>query len=231
MSSRVKSTALTSPVLINEVGNKLLQTGDKYYILFRLLIETGIPCVQLLRKKVSHVRNADEITYLRQKTNQLEHHSLSDELKRELALYTSAMSPDSYLFPSDTKNKPLNIVLLQTRLADISRELQVSEITVRSLHKTYQYNEYLKGGTARKRIKQILHLYNEEKIEEYFGVSLQKKDAHSLESMLTMIQKKQETLSYIIATQQDSTNPSLYQYLEILLHDTENCLKQYSEPD
>ncbi len=172
MKETSKSPAIDSPALIIEIGDRLLKTGVKYYMLYQMLVKTGISCTQLLEKKVSDVQNKETISYYRQKTYQIDYQPLDKDLQREIALYTYSLPADTYLFPSDKKNKPLNIYLMQKRLHEISLELGIPPITVRSLMKTYQYHEYLKDETSQKKIKQILHLYNQEALESYFGIPL-----------------------------------------------------------
>lgn len=231
MPARTRSTAISSPDLLSEIGKRMLRTGDKYYILFQMLVKTGISCTQLLEKKVSDVRNKDSISYHRQKTNLTAYLPLDEDLKKEIALYTFSMPMDGYLFPANKYNQPLNIYLIQKRLKDISTELQIPEISVRSLMKTYQYNEYIKGGECQKRIKSILHIYSRDALETYFGISLPSEEDITCKelqiSMEDIYSKLMETLSH---KEGNLTNSQKNEVVS-LIQEMEKCLHGMDEPD
>ncbi len=230
MPSNTRTTVILSPSLIQEVGTRLQKTGDKYYILFHLLIKTGIPCSQFLNKKVSDVRGKKTISYCRRNTNIVENFPLDDELQKELALYTSSMTADSYLFPANSKNTPLSIYLFQRRLSGISEELHIPEIRVRSLIKTYQYQEYLKGGAAQKQIKQILHKGSVKRLETYFGVSLPVTDTLLPETYVSDLNiALQELIDRFQTCQNELTYPEAQAMLS-LLDEIRRCKDMFDSP-
>lgn len=231
MQSMPKSSAIASPELIFEIGKRMLKTGDKYYILYQMLIKTGISCTQLLEKRVSDVRNKSAISYYRQKTNQIEYQSLDEELQRELSLYTHSLPMDAYLFPSNKNNQPLNIYLIQKRLKDISTELQIPIVTVRSLMKTYQYHEYAKGGSRQKRIKHILHLHSTEALESYFGISLPSECNVSCEELVANLNVTHKKLLDAISSNQEGLSNAKKNILASLLQNMNECLHRMEEPD
>lgn len=217
MPSNTRTTVILSPSLIQEVGTRLQKTGVKYYILFQLLIKTGIPCSQFLNKKVSDVRGKKTISYCRRNTNVVENIPLDDEMQRELALYTSSMAADSYLFPANSKNTPISIYLFQRRLSSISEELHIPEIRVRSLIKTYQYQEYLKGGVAQKQIKQILHKGSKNRLEAYFGAPLPAADTLLPETFMYDLNRGfQDLLECFQNRHNDLTYPEAQALLSLL---------------
>jgi len=85
---------------IQEIKDELLKSGYRDYLLFVAGINTGLRISDLLKLKVSDVRDKEHIVIREQKTDKTKRFLINGCFKKAIESYIKNMSDDSYLFTS-----------------------------------------------------------------------------------------------------------------------------------
>lgn len=166
------SRAIVSSQEEKELGSALRKQGFKYYILYRLMIDTGISLNTALSLVVSDLKDKDCL-FLHNHPNALEEGyivHLSNPVKKELTLYLEDKPLTSYVFCAQDNVTPLGPTTFRRTLMDCAEKCDMKNITPLSLKKTYMYHRYLKCGNVTT-IRKELSLPSNRHVYEYFGLA------------------------------------------------------------
>ncbi|PUU89006.1 MAG: integrase family protein [Halanaerobium sp.] len=129
--------------LIEEVKRLLLMDNYRNYLLFVLGINTGLRIGDMLRLKVSDVRNKTHIQIKEQKTQKSKKFFINGALRDALDRYIKNMADHEYLFQSrNGTNKPITRSQAYRVLSSVGKEVGLESIGCHSTRKTFGYHHY-----------------------------------------------------------------------------------------
>ncbi|APC65555.1 hypothetical protein AAV35_000485 [Salimicrobium jeotgali] len=109
-------------------------------MLFLLGINTGLRISDLLRLKVSHVRNCDFFNLIEQKSEKKREVDVR-ALRGEIDDYIAGKGQEDYLFPSQKGGKPITTVQAYRILADAAAFLDRDDVGTQTLPSTLRWRE------------------------------------------------------------------------------------------
>ncbi|QEK12166.1 site-specific integrase [Crassaminicella thermophila] len=128
---------------IEDMKNELLKSGYKNYLLFVAGINTGLRISDLLKLKVSDVRNRTHISIQEKKTGKEKRFLINNQLRKDFEMYIKNMREEEYLFQSRKgKNKPISRVQAYRILNNAANAIGISEVGTHTLRKTFGYWHY-----------------------------------------------------------------------------------------
>lgn len=130
---------------IDAMKRELLRMGYRNYMLFLVGINTGLRISDILKLRVSDVRNQTHITMKEQKTGKRKKIKITG-IAEELDDYIENMASDEYLFQSQKgTNQPITRVQAYRILNKAANAVGIQEeIGTHTLRKTYGYHFYQK---------------------------------------------------------------------------------------
>jgi polyhydroxyalkanoate synthesis regulator phasin len=148
--SRQVSKAINSPVLEEIIGKQLRDMGESYYLLYRLSIETGYVCGDLLRLNVRDVYKKKVIKIPSKLTSKERDREISDELYSDLTAFCDNRPLSQALFIGSKSGTRLNFPTFQKALLRVSHSLGINPVlTASALRKTYLFHVIMiTGNTA-----------------------------------------------------------------------------------
>lgn len=161
---------ITSPLTLKLLAQELKNTHEDYYIVFRIMIETGYYLGALLECHVKDLRDKDTL-HIRtcKRYDVLREARLSETLKAELSEFFKDKSDNEFAFVSRKTGEKLHFGSYKNALKAASRRLGIDPpVTVSALELTYKYNQYIESpDTAHSTGKQK----NYKSSAEHFGLS------------------------------------------------------------
>jgi integrase len=154
---------------IDEMKLILKKQNYRNYFLFILGINTGLRIGDLLKLKVSDVRDKTHLSIKEQKTEKFKRFPINDSLRKEIAEYTFKMSDETFLFEG-RKGKPLGRIMAWKILSDTAKEVGLEEIGTHTLRKTFGYHFYQR----KKDVAILQNIFNHSSPSEtlqYIGIS------------------------------------------------------------
>ncbi len=134
---------IRDPVVVEDIANYLKKTNERNYILYLLGIYTGLRISDILKRKISDVKNRNSISIREKKTSKQKNFEINPFLKRELANFISDKDPDDYLIKSrEEYNKPLSRSMAYRILKEVADRFGLENIGCHSLRKTFGYHFY-----------------------------------------------------------------------------------------
>jgi len=132
--------------LIEKMKVILKKQNYRNYFLFVFGINSGLRISDILKLKVSDVRNKTHVVITEKKTGKEKRFKLNTNLQIEIKEYISNMSNDEYLFTpvTDRQKKPISREMAWIILNKAARELGLEEIGTHTLRKTFGYHFYQK---------------------------------------------------------------------------------------
>ncbi|QXM06036.1 site-specific integrase [Crassaminicella indica] len=128
---------------IEDMKNELLKSGYKNYLLFVAGINTGLRISDLLKLKVSDVRNRTHILLQEKKTGKEKRFLINNQLRKDFEVYIKNMRDAEYLFQSRKgKNKPISRVQAYRILNNAAKAVGINEVGTHTLRKTFGYWHY-----------------------------------------------------------------------------------------
>ena len=129
---------------IEAMKRELLKSGTRDYMLFMLGVNTGLRISDILKLKVSDVKNKSHITLTEDKTDKAKRIKING-LKQELDNYIDGLQADDYLFQSQKgDNKPITRIQAYRILNKAADKLKLDEVGTHTLRKTFGYHFYQK---------------------------------------------------------------------------------------
>ncbi len=141
---------ITSANTIRLLGEDLRAQQEDYYLIYRLILETGIPLSSLLDLTVNDLKDKKEIEVLSsRKYNTTRLAPLSRTLQKDLKAFLNGRSGHEYVFTSRFTGDKLHPSTFKTALKFLStRHGLEPPVTVLVLTRTYAYNQYLKDPST-----------------------------------------------------------------------------------
>ena len=128
---------------IEEMKAELLKQGHRDYMLFVIGINTGLRISDLLKLKVSDVKDKTHILLTEQKTSKTKRFLINSQLKQDIDKYINNMGNDEYLFQSQKgDNKAISRVQAYRILNKAAEQVGLEEIGTHTLRKTMGYWHY-----------------------------------------------------------------------------------------
>ncbi len=176
-------TPITSEYIIDLVADNIRKKRECYYIILRLILETGITLTNIPKLKVKDIKG-ETISFnpVHKYVTRVE--KLSPELQEEIAEYTKGKGDDDLAFTAYRDNtKPLFERGFQKALTAASEFYNIEPpVTSERLRRTYIYNLLVKEHDLDK-IRSITGCRSPKEVYEYLSLPLPKsKNAERLES-------------------------------------------------
>ena len=133
---------------LEQMKFELKKNGTRDYMLFYVGINTGLRVSDIVKLKVSDVKNAngtmkEYVTIVEKKTSKTKKFPIYNGLLAELTKYTSDMEQDQYLFPSQKGvNQHITEVQAYRILNKAGKNIGLEEIGTHSMRKTFGYHHY-----------------------------------------------------------------------------------------
>lgn len=128
---------------IEEMKNQLLKMNYRNYMLFIIGINTGLRISDILKLKVSNVKNKSHIIIKEEKTGKIKKFLINNLLKQDVDKYIINMKEEEYLFQSQKgDNRAISRVQAYRILKEAANKVGISNIGTHSLRKTFGYHHY-----------------------------------------------------------------------------------------
>ncbi len=215
------SSPITSPVLLELIAKELRSMYEGYYLVFKIMIETGYNLNGLLKCKVRDLKDKSTLSVpTSRKSNYLEDIPISEELQKDLKNYLEDFDEDDYAFTSRFTGKKLHVGTIKKALLSVSKHHGIDPpLTVASIAKTYKYNEVLNGNYVRKHSK-----YSFETLYKTLGLEIPEDDDEYLkhgrvkttyykEDMLRKFRERVETVFDTISRNTERPDRVTTEYL------------------
>lgn len=129
--------------LIEKMKSELLNIGYKNYMLFVVGINTGLRISDILKLKVSDVKDKTHIIITEKKTKKNKRFLINSSLRAEIDRYIKNMNDMDYLFKSQKgDNKAISRIQAYRILNKAADKLGIEEIGTHTLRKTFGYWHY-----------------------------------------------------------------------------------------
>jgi integrase len=129
--------------LVRDMASYLKKTNERNYIMFLCGIYTGLRISDILKLKVSDVKNKNYISLREQKTGKQKTFEINPVLKREITSYIVDKDPDDYLIKSrEDYNKPLTRSMAYKIMQEVADKFSLECIGCHTLRKTFGYHFY-----------------------------------------------------------------------------------------
>ena len=158
--------------ILKDITEHLKLRSDRDYILFMLGIYSGLRISDILKLKVSDVRDQDYFMVTEQKTGNIRKIIINPELRREIAKYVAEKDNEDYLVRS---RENYNRAISRQRAYQIitaAGEKYGVRLSTHSMRKTFGYHFYLQCG-ERNALPVLMKIYghrSELQTLDYIGV-------------------------------------------------------------
>lgn len=134
---------IRDPATVENIAKYLKITNERNYIMFLCGIYTGLRISDILKLKISDVKNRNSINLREKKTQKQRIFEINPLLKRELAAYIYGKDPDEYLIKSRQDfNRPLTRSMAYKILQGVAEQFSLECIGCHTLRKTFGYHFY-----------------------------------------------------------------------------------------
>ena len=129
---------------VNKVKTALEKQSKRNQLLFILGINTGLRISDILKLKVSDVKNKKYIIIQEQKTKKIRKIIISNTIKISLRQFTEQKNSNEYLFKSRKgNNRPISRIQAYRIIHDACQKAEVKErIGTHTMRKTFGYHFY-----------------------------------------------------------------------------------------
>ena len=129
--------------LLQDIAAYLKRKNERDYILFMVGIYTGLRISDILKLRVSDLKNKDYIVIREKKTGKQQTMEINPILKRELAKYIISKGHNEYLIKSrQNQDKPMTRGMAYKILQDVAMHFGLQSIGCHTLRKTFGYHFY-----------------------------------------------------------------------------------------
>lgn len=130
---------------IEIVKRILKKNGSRDYLLFLMGINSGLRISDILKLKVSDVKNKRYIELIEQKTNKYKRFPIANSFKYELEEYILGKMSDEYLFASQKGGKSISRIQAYRIICNACVNAGIkARIGTHTLRKTFGYHFYNK---------------------------------------------------------------------------------------
>lgn len=128
---------------IEEMKNQLLKINQRDYLLFIVGINTGLRIGDILKLKVSDIKDKSHIVITEQKTNKIKRFLINQYLKIEIDKFIKHLPLDDFLFKSrNGKNQPITRIQAYRILNNAATIIGIDEIGCHTTRKSFGYWHY-----------------------------------------------------------------------------------------
>jgi len=133
---------IRDPEKIEIMKQILRRQSLRNYFLFTAGINIGIRISDLLKLKVSDLRNQTYLLLREQKTGKERRYKINSGLQHEISEYTATMKDDDHLFPSRQGHSQLSRVSAWRIINEAAHQAGLRNIGTHTLRKTFGYHLY-----------------------------------------------------------------------------------------
>ncbi len=244
-------TRILSRYVIGEIEKELRKMHEEYYVIFKILLETGMPLENIPSLLVSDI-SGDKIVYAPSHKNVTRCECISVQLQKEIKDYVKDMGKSSHDLAFTALKSPEHIFPLrnfQNALTRASENIALEQpVTALSIRKTYIYGLYIKthdifevySRTNCRSVRDVMDYFCLD-IPEPKGDYLSARDIKFPEDYTTKVQTVNEHFSRTFNDTKQSlcdchNMPQIYyNELDHLLNSIESALERFdvatSDPD
>lgn len=163
--------------------NMTMKRGEKYFVIAKFQLNTGLRIVDVLKTRVSDIflpsmRFREYLTLKEKKTGKNKQIKLNEELKRCIKTYVgnSNIDYDDFLFPGREPGTHITYYQVWRTFTGIADELVLENFATHSLRKTWGYFSY---KASKHNIALIMAMFNHDSEREtlkYIGIDQDEKD-------------------------------------------------------
>jgi integrase len=139
-----------SPIKDEDTLNNLLDAlraqDEKYYILFRVGVGTGLQVKEILNMRVGEILGKDEIMVYIGAKNLRRTYLISQDLKGIVKDYTKEMELSDYLIPGSKRGTPLTRNQAYRVIKSTCTDLGMNDFGALTMRKTFAWRYYKKTG-------------------------------------------------------------------------------------
>lgn len=201
----IPSFPVTSQNVLDDVSAELRKAQESYYIIFHIILSSGMPLNRVVQLKVKDLYLKPYITYLSRHNTTTFKISIPLKLQRDIKNYLKGKPSDSFAFIGIRSDKPLLPTAFQKALQVTSERLKVSPaITSTSLRKTFIYNTIVADGDYKRAMKYLCAL-SKNQVHDYLGVDFPK-----------TLTNKEASTAFVKSIQRDAIGRSKNKILKAL---------------
>lgn len=202
MKERIFAKTIASPSTEQLLGEALLATGEKFYLIYRIVIETGISYKALFELKVKDIPNPPSFPHYIH-IDGTNNRPLSSDLEKRILKYIDGRDEEEYfIYSFKNRRKKFNKSTFYTTFKKVLCNFHLeNEYSPISLRKTYAYHIFLEVKDPFV-MRRLLKFNSIERVYDYFGIELppylQKKriflevEKNTLEYQLFLLNKTEE---------------------------------------
>lgn len=166
------SKAITSPSIERKLGYEIKKVDTAHYLVYRIIIETGIPFEQLAISKVALFRKQKSITYTTRAGEYVTAYFSQDTLET-IREHIAWKSDKEYMFPNRYANTPIKSSNTVRTFNECAAKLGIDmHISIAVLKKTYYFHLLQKANDISELtvFKERLHLRSDNEVLAYLGI-------------------------------------------------------------
>lgn len=158
-----------------EMFLKASRYGERDFLIFSIGINIGLRISDILKLKVSDIKNKDKITIREQKTSKLKTFPINEKIRNNIVKFIEQfnLSDNDYLFFSQKTlgNKPIDRINFYRRLNSASKKAGIkTNIGTHSMRKTFGYHFY-KQTKDLTMLQRIFNHSNSSTTLRYIGIT------------------------------------------------------------
>jgi len=161
---------------IEAMKNQLKKNGSRDYMLFYVGINTGLRIGDILKLKVSDVKDKTHIVIAEEKTLKEKRAYINEQFRSEIDGYIMGLCKEDYLFPSRKGHKAISRIQAYRILSGAAAAVGLEEIGTHTMRKTFGYWHYQQF----KDIAILQDMFNHSSASvtlRYIGINQDMKDA------------------------------------------------------
>lgn len=169
--------------ILLEIQDYLEKKSKRNYVLFMSGLHLGLRISDILKLRVSDVKNKEYISVREQKTGKENRIAINEELREIYDEYIVGKARNEFLFKDDRnfkklkKSKPLSRQWVWKILNDIADKFEYKDpIGCHTLRKTFGYWMYEKNPDDLMTIKELLNHEDISYTKRYIGINQDSKD-------------------------------------------------------
>jgi integrase len=148
---------IRDPEMVRSMAHYFEEQNSRDYIMFMVGIYTGRRISDILKMRVSDVKNRSTINIREKKTKKQSAIEINPILKKALKEFCKDKDPNEYLIKSrKNSNKPMNRSTAYRLLNKAAKEFGLENIGTHTLRKTFGYHFY----KAFKDIATLMEIFN-----------------------------------------------------------------------
>ncbi|MEN6325803.1 MAG: site-specific integrase [Syntrophomonas sp.] len=130
--------------IVHDIADYLRFKNERNYIMFMTGIYSGLRISDILRLRISDVKNRQNIILREKKTGKQKTFEINPSLKKALIDYCQDKDPDDYLIKSrQNYNRPITRSMAYKILQDAAEQFNIESIGTHTMRKTFGYHFYL----------------------------------------------------------------------------------------